>query len=135
MTAPDAVVDISAMIEMLAGAQPDVALRKRVLRGQLAAPELFDIEAASVLRKLARTGAMSEANAASVLTDIANAPVARAPHLPLIDRVWQLRHCVSAYDATYIALAERLEVPLLTCDAKLAGSHGHAARIELYPTS
>jgi predicted nucleic acid-binding protein len=40
---------------------------------------------------------------------------------------------MSAYDAAYVALAERLGVPLVTCDAKLAGAHGHQAKIELYP--
>jgi predicted nucleic acid-binding protein len=132
---PDAVIDVSAMIEVLTSAQPDVGLRKRVLLNQLAAPELFDVEAAHVLRRLARAGVLSEPDAAAVLTDIGDAPIARAPHLPLMERVWQLRHSVTAYDATYIALAEHLDVPLVTCDAKLAASHGHDAKVELYPTT
>lgn len=73
--------------------------------------------------------------AAAALTDLAQAPIARAPHRPLIDRIWELRHSVRAYDATYIALAEHLEVPLVTCDAKLAGGDGHAAKVEVYPVS
>lgn len=132
---PNIVIDVSAMIEFLTGTEPDDQLRRRVLLGRPAAPELFDIEAASVLRKLARTGRISGANATSVLLDIGLAPVARAPHLPLVGRVWELRHCLSAYEATYVALAEHLEVPLVTCDAKLAGSNGHNAKIELYPVS
>lgn len=54
---------------------------------------------------------------------------------PLIQRVWELRHSITAYDASYVALAEQLDIPLITCDAKLAGSNGHKAEIELYSTS
>jgi predicted nucleic acid-binding protein len=129
---PDAVIDVSAMVEVLTGTKPDVGLRKRVMLGQLAAPELFDIEAAHVLRKLERRGVLSERDATDALTDIGNAPIARAPHVPLMQRAWELRHCISAYDAAYIALAEHLGVPLVTCDAKLAGSNGHDAKVELY---
>jgi predicted nucleic acid-binding protein len=132
---PDAVIDTSAMIEVLTGNKPDETLRKRVQLSRLAAPEIFDLEAANVLRRLVRRGALRAADATEFLTDIGNAPVARAPHRPLIERVWQLRHSVRAYDAAYLALAEHLGVPLVTCDAKLAGSNGHRAEIELYPTS
>jgi predicted nucleic acid-binding protein len=132
---PDAVVDASAMIEICTAMEPDIRLRRRVLFSQLAAPELFDVEALSVLRRLERTGTISARHAEEAITDIGNAPVARAPHLPLLDRAWELRHCLSAYDATYVALAEQLDVPLVTCDAKLATSHGHTATIELYPVS
>jgi predicted nucleic acid-binding protein len=132
---PDIVIDASAMIEVVAGSQPDARLRRRVLLGQLAAPELFDIEATSVLRKRARAGEISELEATALLADIRRTPVARSPHLPFVERVWELRHSVTPYDAAYIALAECLGVPLITCDAKLAGSHGHGAEIELYPVS
>lgn len=133
---PDIVIDTSAMIEILLNEETaDVELRKRVLLNRLTAPELFDIEAVSVLRRLERSGIVTKDDAAAVLSDIGNAPIARAPHKPLVGRVWELRHCVGAYDATYIALAEELDVPLVTCDAKLAKSQGHAAKIELYPTS
>jgi predicted nucleic acid-binding protein len=136
MNMPNIVIDTSAMIEILLNDQSaDVALRRRVMFSRLAAPELFDIEAASVLRRLVRCGAVAELAAASALADIGNAPVARAPHRPLMGRVWELRHSVGAYDAAYIALAEYLDVPLVTCDAKLAGSNGHDAKIELFPIS
>jgi predicted nucleic acid-binding protein len=42
-----------------------------------------------------------------------------------------LRESVTAYDAAYVTLAEALNAPLLTCDGKLARSHGHRAKIEL----
>jgi len=53
----------------------------------------------------------------------------------LIERIWELRHTITAYDASYVALAELLDVPLVTCDAKLATSNGHKAEIELYESS
>lgn len=56
----------------------------------------------------------------------------RYPHEPLNDRVWELRENLTAYDATFVALAEALGVPLVTCDARLAAAPAHRARIELY---
>ena len=53
-------------------------------------------------------------------------------HHPLGDRVWALRSSVTAYDGQYIALAERLGLPLVTSDARLAGSNGHTAVIESF---
>jgi predicted nucleic acid-binding protein len=112
---PDAVIDASAMIELLTGQPPDMSLRRRTMLGQLAAPDIFDLEVANVLRRLVRRGALSDAFATEVLAVVGTTPVARSPHLPLVQRVWGLRRCVRAYDA------------------KLAGSHGHGVKIELYP--
>ena len=57
--------------------------------------------------------------------------VARIEHKDMLERIWSLRDSVTAYDAAYVALAEILDCPLITCDARLARSHGHKARIEL----
>jgi predicted nucleic acid-binding protein len=57
--------------------------------------------------------------------------IERASHQPLLGRVWQLRESMTAYDGAYVALAEALDAPVVTCDRKLARSHGHRARIEL----
>ncbi|HEY0494562.1 MAG TPA: type II toxin-antitoxin system VapC family toxin [Kutzneria sp.] len=132
---PQAVIDTSALIEVLTGKDPDIKLRKRVLLGDLAAPELLDPESAHVLRKLAHQGEIIDSEAGEVLKDITDMAIARAPHRPLVDRVWELKDAITAYDAFFVALAEQLDVPLITCDAKLAGSNGHTAKIELYPLS
>jgi predicted nucleic acid-binding protein len=50
----------------------------------------------------------------------------------LLPRIWELRHNVTAYDAAYVALAEILAVPLVTCDARLAAAPRHAAKIEVF---
>jgi len=57
--------------------------------------------------------------------------IKRAEHKDLPDRIWTLRESITAYDAAYVVLAEILDCPLITCDAKLARPHGHKARIEL----
>jgi predicted nucleic acid-binding protein len=129
------VVDASAVLEFFAGAAPDEKLRRRILTTGAVAPELLDIEIAHVLRRMAARGDIPDADAEEALRDITEAPIARTPHRPLVPRIWELRHAVTAYDAAYIALAEALDAPLVTTDAKLAGSNGHDAVIELFPTS
>lgn len=84
---------------------------------------------------MAARGDIPDVDAEEALRDIHRGAIARAPHRPPIPRIWELRHAVTAYDAAYIALAEAMDVPLVTTDAKLAGSHGHDAVIELFPTS
>ncbi len=58
--------------------------------------------------------------------------ILRYPHVPLADRVWELRDAMSANDAAFVALAEALDSPLVTCDGRLAKAKGHSARIELF---
>ena len=67
----------------------------------------------------------------AILEAILYLPVQLYPHSALLPRIWELRHNITAHDAAYIALAEVLDVPLLTRDRKLANSTGHHARIEV----
>lgn len=127
------VVDASALVEFLGATNPDRTLVRRLLTTVAAAPELIDIEVVNTVRKHARHGHMQDHVAEGVVADLQQFPLARSPHRALIARVWQLRHAVTSYDAAYVALAERLDVPLVTCDAKLARANGHHAQIELYP--
>jgi predicted nucleic acid-binding protein len=130
---PSAVIDTSALVDVFMRRDHDTPLQRRVLTASLAAPELIDVEAANVLRRLAHQGLLPDEDAGSILTDVAQAPITRAPHRPLLARIWELRHSIRSYDAAYIALAEILDVPLITSDAKLGASHGHHAEIEVYP--
>ncbi|APU14220.1 MULTISPECIES: type II toxin-antitoxin system VapC family toxin [Actinoalloteichus] len=129
----DCVIDNSALIESVAVAKPDVRLIRRMLASSACAPEIIDAEALRVLRSMNLRQELSSAQAERALTRVSEAPIARVPLKPLVARAWNLRHSVSAYDALYIALAEVFDVPLLTCDAKLARSNGHNAKIELFP--
>jgi predicted nucleic acid-binding protein len=100
------------------------------LAGQrLFAPELIDLEVASVWRRAARAGRLGERRARQALADLAALPLTRAPHQPLVARIWELRDNLSPYDAAYVALAEALETSLLTADRRLTRTA--AARCEI----
>lgn len=129
------VLDASVAIEVFSSPEPDPELRRRVLTGTAAAPELFDIEACNVLRKMVLRGRISASDASGVLQDIRDAPIDRIAHRHLVQRVWELRDNVTAYDASYVALAELIGVPLVTCDARIGRASGHQASIEVYPSS
>ena len=98
---------------------------------QLHAPHLLDVEITQALRRLVQLGDITSARAQQALDDHAAFGIDRHGHEDLLPRMWELRESISAYDAAYVALAEALDAPLLTCDAKLARSHGHRAKIDL----
>lgn len=98
---------------------------------RLHAPHLLDIEVANVLRRLNQRNELSAERADQALEDHSKLVIARHEHAPLLSRIWELRDAMTAYDGAYIALAEALDAPLLTCDGKLARSHKHHATIEL----
>jgi predicted nucleic acid-binding protein len=97
----------------------------------LHAPHLLDLEVAQVLRRHAASGQIEAERGRLALLDLEDLPIRRYPHRLLLQRVWELRHNMTAYDAVYIALAEVLGAPLVTCDRRLAGAAGHNAQIEL----
>lgn len=127
------VVDTSAVLAALAADEPDPALVQRLAGdGDLHGPHLLDTEVLHALRRMTISGAIGEDRAADALTDFADLAVVRYPHEPLNDRVWELRHNLTAYDATFVALAEALGVPLVTCDRRLAAAPGHRADVEVF---
>jgi predicted nucleic acid-binding protein len=130
------VVDTSAVLAALAGRPRPEDLHVRLAQdGDLHAPHLIDVEVVHALRRLVRARHLTEDRAVDVRTDFGDLAIVRYPHHPLADRMWELRHNLSAYDATFVVLAEMLGVPLITCDRGLAGSSGHAALIELFATT
>jgi len=130
-----AVVDCSIIIRLLSSLPGDDLLRQRLAR-TVHAPALIDAEVSSVVRGLAITTKPSvriaPGRAELMLVDYAGLRIMRHPMQPLQARVFELRHNFTAYDAMYVALAERLALPLLTDDAKFAGSPGHDADIQNY---
>lgn len=94
-------------------------------------PHLADIEVAQALRRYTLKREIDADDAAQALADLRALDLQRHAHEPLLDRVWELRENLTAYDAVYIALAEVLDTTLLTCDGPLARAPGMAARVEL----
>lgn len=130
------VVDCSIIIRLLASRPGDDLLRQRLSR-TVHAPALVDAEVSSVIRGLAITTKpntrISEERALEMLHDYAGLRIVRHPMQPLQTRAFEVRHNFTAYDAMYIALAEHLNLPLLTDDGKLDGTPDHHAAICRYP--
>lgn len=125
------VLDASAMVEALVGSSPDDDLLG-ALTGDVHAPHLLDVEVTSVLRGLELGGVLSPGRTQQALDDYWAFTIQRHELEPLGARVWQLRHQFTSYDAAYLALAEALDAPLVTCDRKLATA-GHRATVTLMP--
>jgi predicted nucleic acid-binding protein len=127
------VVDTSAVLASLAARDPPPGLVERLAEdGDLHGPHLIDTEVLHALRRMTIAGTLSNDRAADARNDFAELALVRYPHQPLSDRVWALRHNVTAYDATFVALAEALGVPLVTCDARLASAPGHRAQVDVF---
>jgi predicted nucleic acid-binding protein len=119
------VVDASVVTDFLLGRPSALTALDRELAGHehepLHAPELIEPEALNALRRMALAGIVSDARATEAASDLAKAWLLRYPHGPLRERVWALRHRLTAYDASYLALAEGLDGSvLLTGDGGLA---------------
>jgi predicted nucleic acid-binding protein len=108
-----------------------------VLRGQLGrgetlhAPHLLDVEVLHALRRAARGGTIDTRTAGRAIRRLRSLRLTKYPHGPLLRRVWQLREHLTAYDATYVALAERLGARLVTRDARLSRAPGIRVRVDV----
>lgn len=127
------VLDASAAVELLLGTPPGARIAQRLVddADPVQAPHLLDVEVASALRGAVARRLLDAPRAAAALDDLADLAVIRYPHEPLLGRIWELRARLSAYDAAYVALAEALDVPLVTRDARLGRAGGHRARVEV----
>lgn len=131
------VVDASAILELLLDATAASDIENRLLGTleSLHAPHLLDLEVAQVLRRYVSAGELTPQRGRQALGDLGALPIIRYPHNLFLPRIWALRHNVTAYDAAYLALAESLPAPLVTCDARLASAPGHRTTVELVQTS
>ena len=129
------VLDASAAVAVLLNLEPGASrIRERMAEedDDLHVPHLFEVEVMNVLRRYSLSGALSQDRARLALSRLSTLRITRYPHTSLIERIWELRHNLTAYDATYIALAETLEAPLVTTDARLARASGIRAEVEIF---
>lgn len=125
------VVDASVIVTALADDGPDGERHRARLAGErLAAPHLLDVEVVSAWRRAAR-GALDERRMQLARDDLRSLPIRRVPHTPLLERCWELRANLTTYDAVYVALAELIDAPLVTLDARLADAPGPTCPIEV----
>ncbi|MGA7303991.1 MAG: type II toxin-antitoxin system VapC family toxin, partial [Rhodothermales bacterium] len=122
-----------AVLEVLLRTPLAEAVEQRIFdsRETLHAPHLLDVEVAQVLRRYSISGTLDAERGHEALDDLADLAIARYSHEILLDRVWALRHNLTAYDGVYVALAEALNATLLTCDRRMASASGIYARIEI----
>jgi predicted nucleic acid-binding protein len=128
------VLDASAAVDWLLQTPAGQRIEQRIYarNDTLHTVYLLDVEFAQVLRRLVREGRLARKRAEEAIEDLIAVRVTRYAPVLLLNRIWQLRHNLSAYDAAYVALAEELEAPLITRDQRIAAAPGHTATIEVF---
>ena len=125
----DASVAVEMVLRTFAGRRAFAQIA--TVPGAVHAPHLIDVEVMYALRRLVQKRELAPQDASVAIDALPMLEIERHAHLVLLPRIWELRDGITAYDATYVALAEALEQPLFTRDAKLSRSHGHHAEIIL----
>jgi predicted nucleic acid-binding protein len=128
-----AVVDASVLTAFYAADDPrrGAVVARLGIGDTLVAPAHLDAEVVSALRGLAFRHPSLREVVPAALRHLAGFAIQRLPLAPLLERIWELRDNLTPYDAAYIAIAERLNAPLITCDGKLSAANGPACRFEL----
>ncbi|MDR2565276.1 MAG: type II toxin-antitoxin system VapC family toxin [Bifidobacteriaceae bacterium] len=125
------VVDASCLFEDLSGGPCAEAVRARLESAlEACAPHVIDVEVLGVVRRDRKRGLLDQTAADQIAADLRDWPGERFDHRPLLERAWELRDTLRIPDAMYVALAEALDAPLLTLDARLAAAPGPRCPIE-----
>ena len=128
------VVDASVIVAALVDGGPDGEWAASELAHEdLVAPYLMPVEVANILRRAVLAGDLSADIGALAHADLVRLRVGLFPYEPHAERVWTLRDNLTAYDGWYVALAEALEVPLVTLDRRVARAHGPRCEFRLAP--
>jgi predicted nucleic acid-binding protein len=129
------VLDASAALDYLVdgGTNGDWVRERLEDEAELAAPHLIDLEVLSGLRKRVLRSELSARRAGEAVRDFGDLGLTRYSATELMPRIWALRRTLTPYDAAYVVLGEALPAMLVTTDARLARSHGHAAEIAMPP--
>jgi predicted nucleic acid-binding protein len=124
------VIDASAVVEMCITTQVGKRLAIEILANKTAmvAPEIMSLEVIQALRKQKNLKLISEVEATEAFDVFCQMPVQFESHTNLLERVWELRTNMTAYDASYVALAEILRAPIWTCDRKYQNTPTHKAK-------
>lgn len=126
------VVDASVLAPAVADGGADGQRFRERLRGEVVVgPDLLRVEVVSVVRRHRSAGRLSTEQAEAAVQDLFDFPVRVFPTAPLLQRVWDLRDNLTAYDGCYAALAEAVDAPLLTADQRLAKAPGLRCAIEV----
>jgi predicted nucleic acid-binding protein len=127
------VLDASVLAEYIVGSERGQAVARRLARitGLPHLPDLAIAETVSVVRSWVARGELDESAARVALVALRDFPGTRYPSELLIPRIWELRHNLTSYDAHYVALAELLDLPLYTADARIGRATGHTAHVEI----
>lgn len=126
------VVDASCLYEVVADTARANEIRARLASDpEQVAPSVIDVEVVSVIRRDHLLGRLDATAAAQAVTDLRDWPGERFSHQPLLDRVWELRGSIRAWDGFYVALAEVLQATLVTSDARLAAAAGPRCAIDV----
>lgn len=125
------VLDATVLFEVVADTDLAQPIRRRIVGNDQVAPHLVDAEVLSVVQRWWRTGQLDETAALLALEALRDWSGERFAHRSFLQRAWELRGNVRSYDALYVALAEALDAPLLTRDARLARAPGPRCRIEM----
>lgn len=128
------VLDASAAIDWLLRTTAGQRIQQRIYAQQdtLHTVHLLDVEFIQVLRCLVRDRTVSPKRAQEAIDDLAALRITRYAPVLLLQRIWQLRQNLSAYEASYVALAEKLQAPLITRDHRLAAAPSLRAAVEIF---
>ncbi len=126
------VVDASVLAPVVADAGSDGLRFRERLRGEmLVGPDLLRVAVTSVVRRHANTGQLTPEQADAAIRDLLDLPITVFPTTPLLQRVWELRENLTAYDGCYVALAEAVHSPFVTADRRLANAPGLRCPVEV----
>jgi predicted nucleic acid-binding protein len=113
------------LVALLLDGGEDGEWAARALTGvELAAPTLLAFEAANIIRRFELTGTVSADQASQAHDDLIALAIEYWSYELLLPRVWELRHNLSSYDASYVSLAELIQAPLITLDLRISRAPG-----------
>ena len=129
-----AVLDASVVVELVLGTRIGARIRERLHDPMISlhGPELLDLEVLNVLRRYVRAGTVAADRAEAAVRRLDELDLQRHRHGPMLPRIWSWRANLTAYDAAYVALAEVVDCPLLTTDARLSKAPGLPVSVELF---